>query len=99
MYIKVREILSFAILFSPSPDLLISPTIGLLGIYLYYTLAAFIFDVMLFRQLKNLEGRDGNPNGLGNPLALIGNLLICRSTSFMMHRIYEWRKTHMHRIG
>jgi hypothetical protein len=74
-----------------------SSTIGLLGTYPYYKLAALSFGVILFRQWK--KGRDGsNPNGLPLPpgpkgYPLIGNVfdmpadepwLVCD----------EWRKTY-----
>ena len=75
----------------------ISSTIGLLGIYPYYKLAASLFSVMLvFRQLT--KGRDGNPNGLPLPpgpkgYPLIGNLFDMPADKPWV--VYdEWRKTY-----
>ena len=71
-------------------------TIGLLGIYPYYKLAALFFSVMLFRQLK--KGRDGNPNRLPLPpgpkgYPLIGNLFdMPDQKSWVVYD--EWRKTY-----
>jgi hypothetical protein len=71
-------------------------TIGLLGIYPYYKLAALFFSVMLFRQLK--KGRDGNPNGLPLPpgpkgYPLIGNLF--DMPVYKPWLVYDkWRKTY-----
>ena len=53
-------------------------TIGLLGTYTYYKLAALFFGILIvFRQLK--KGSNGNPKGLPLPpgpkgYPLIGNL-------------------------
>jgi hypothetical protein len=54
-----------------------SSTIGLLGNYPYYKLAALFFSVVLFRQLK--KGKNGNPKCLPLPpgpkgYPLVGNL-------------------------
>ena len=54
-----------------------SSTIGLLGSYPYYTLAALFFGILIFKQLK--KGSNGNPKGLPLPpgpkgYPLIGNL-------------------------
>ena len=54
-----------------------SSTIGLLGTYPYFKLAALFFSFILFRQLK--RGREGNPKGLPLPpgpkgYPLIGNI-------------------------
>ena len=71
-------------------------TIGLLGIYPYYKLAALFFIVMLFRQRK--KSRDGNPNGLPLPpgpkgYPLIGNLF--NMPIYKPWVVYdEWRKTY-----
>ena len=73
-----------------------SSTIGLLGIYPYYKLAAIFFGVMLFRKLK--KGRDGNSNGLPLPpgpggYPLIGNLFDMPANKPWI--VYdEWRKTY-----
>ena len=75
---------------------LISSTVGLLGIYPYYKLAALFSGVMLYRLLK--EGRDGNPNGLPLPpgpkgYPIIGNLFDMPTQSSWL--VYdEWRKTY-----
>ena len=74
----------------------ISTTIGLLGIYPYFKLAALLFSVMLFRQLK--KARDGNPNGLPLPPGPKGYPLIGNLFNMPVHRpwvVYdEWRKTY-----
>ena len=76
----------------------ISSTIGLLGIYPYYKLAALFFSVMLFtgRQLK--KGRDGNPNGLPLPPGPKGYPLIGNLFDMPVHKpwvVYDkWRKTY-----
>ena len=73
-----------------------SSTIGLLGIYPYYKLAALFFSVMLFRQLK--KSRDGNPNGLPLPPGPKGYPLIGNFFDMPVHKpwvVYdEWRKTY-----
>ena len=74
----------------------LSSTIGLLGIYPYFKLAALFFSVMLYRQLK--KGRDGNPNSLPLPpgpkgYPLIGNLFDMPIDKPWV--VYdEWRKTY-----
>jgi hypothetical protein len=73
-----------------------SSTIGLLGIYPYYKLAALSFGVILFGQWK--KGRDRNPNGLPLPpgpkgYPLIGNLFDMPANKPWI--VYdEWRKTY-----
>ena len=73
-----------------------SSTVGVLGIYPYFKLAALFFSVMLFRQLK--KGRDGNPNRLPLPpgpkgYPLIGNLFDMPADKPWV--VYdEWRKTY-----
>ena len=73
-----------------------SSTIGLLGSYPYYKLAALFFIVMLFRQLK--KGRDVNPNGLPLPPGPKGYPLIGNFFDMPVHKpwvVYdEWRKTY-----
>jgi hypothetical protein len=73
-----------------------SSTIGLLGIYPYYKLAALFFSVMLFRQLK--KGRNGNPNGLPLPPGPRGYPLIGNLFDMPAHKAWvvydEWRKTY-----
>ena len=75
---------------------LISLSIGLLGIYPYYKLAALFSSVMLYRLLK--KGRDGNPNSLPLPpgpkgYPLIGNLFdMPTQASWVVYD--EWRKTY-----
>jgi hypothetical protein len=75
----------------------ISSTIGLLGIYPYYKLAALLFSVMLFRQLK--KGRDGsNPNSLPLPPGPKGYPLIGNLFDMPVHKAWvvfdEWHKTY-----
>jgi hypothetical protein len=74
----------------------ISSTIGLLGTYPYYKLAAIFFSVMLFRQLK--KGRDGNPSDLPLPPGPKGNPLIGNLFDMPVYKpwvVYdEWRKTY-----
>ena len=75
---------------------IIVSTIGLLGIYPYYNLAALFFSVMLFRQLK--KGRGGNPNGLSLPPGPNGYPLIGNLFDMPIHKpwlVYDqWRKTY-----
>ena len=73
------------------------PTIGPLGIYPYYNLAALVFFiVMLFKQLK--KGKKGNPNGLPLPPGPKGYPLIGNLFDMPAHKpwvVYdEWRKTY-----
>ena len=71
-------------------------TIGLLGTYPYYKLAALFFSVMLFRQVK--KSRDGNPKGLSLPPGPKGYLLVGNLFDMPVHKpwvIYdEWRQTY-----
>ena len=73
-----------------------SSTIGLLGVYPYYKLAALFFAVMLFRHLK--KGRDDNPNSLPLPPGPKGYPLIGNLFDMPVHKpwlVYdEWRKTY-----
>jgi hypothetical protein len=74
----------------------ISSTIDLLGIHPYYKLAALLFSVILFRQLK--KGRDSNPNGLPLPpgpkgYPLIGNFFDMPADKTWV--VYdEWHETY-----
>jgi hypothetical protein len=77
----------------------ISSTIGLLGIYPYYTLAVLFFSVItviIFRQFK--KERDRNPNGLPLPPGPKGYPLIGNLFDMPVHKpwvVYdEWRKTY-----
>ena len=71
-------------------------TISLLGIYPYHKLAALLFSVILFRQLK--KGRDGNPDGLPLPPGPKGYPLIGNLFDMPVYKpwvVYdEWRKTY-----
>ena len=62
----------------------------------YYMLAALIFSVMLFRQLK--KGRNGNSNGLPLPPGPKGYPLIGNLFDMPVHKpwvVYdEWRMTY-----
>ena len=76
---------------------IIPSTIGLLGDYPYYKLAALFFSgIVLFRQLKN--GRNGNPNRLPLPPGPKGYPLIGNLFDMPIERpwiVYdEWRKTY-----
>ena len=75
---------------------IISSTIGLLGIYPYYKLAALFFFVILFRQWK--KSRDGNMNGLPLPPGPKGYPLIGNLFDMPFHKpwlVYdEWRRTY-----
>ena len=101
---NLKSLRSFAVLlsshqpqaFSGSMSSISSLTISLLGIYPYYKLAALIFSVMLFRQLK--KGRDGNPNGLPLPPGPKGYPLIGNLFDMPVHKpwlVYDqWRRTY-----
>ena len=68
----------------------------MLGTYLYYTLAALFFSVMLFRRLK--KGTDDNPNGLPLPPGPKGYPIIGNLFDMPVHKpwlVYDkWRKTY-----
>ena len=74
----------------------ISSTLGLLGIYPHYFLAALFLTVVSFRQLK--KGSEGNPNGLPLPpgpkgYPLIGNLFdVPKDKPWVVYD--KWRKTY-----
>ena len=74
----------------------VNSTIGLLGTYPYYKLAAVFFSVMLFRQWK--KSRDGNLNGLPLPPGPKGYPLIGNLFDMPIYKpwvVYdEWRKTY-----
>ena len=73
-----------------------SSTIGQLGIYPYYTLAALVFGVVLFRQWKKTG--DGNPNGLPLPPGPKGYPVIGNLFDMPIYKpwvVYDgWRKTY-----
>ena len=77
---------------------IISSTIGLLGIYPYYKLAALFFCLVLFRQLKKGTSRDDNPNGLPLPPGPKGYPLIGNLFDMPVHKpwlVYDqWRRTY-----
>ena len=75
-----------------------SSTIGLLGNYPYYKLAALFFSVLLFRQFTRKKGGVGNPKGLPLPpgpkgYPLVGNLFDMPSDRPWVV-FDEWRKTY-----
>ena len=75
-----------------------SSTIGLLGTYPYYALAALSFSVMLFGHWQLKKGRDGNPNGLPLPPGPKGYPLVGNVFDMPINKPWvvfdEWRKTY-----
>ena len=75
-----------------------SSTIGVLGTYPYYTLAALSFSVMLFGHWQLKKGRDGNPNGLPLPPGPKGYPLVGNVFDMPVNKPWvvfdEWRKTY-----
>ena len=72
-------------------------TIGLLGAYPYYKLAALFFSLILFRRQWK-KSRDGNPNSLPLPPGPRGYPLIGNLFDMPIYKpwvVYdEWRKTY-----
>ena len=97
-HIKKLEKLRYSSFFPPAFSMSsVNPsTIGLLGTYPYYKLAALFFSVMLFRQVK--KSRDGNPKGLSLPPGPKGYPLVGNLFDMPVHRPWvaydEWRKTY-----